>query len=142
MELLFCAQAAPAHRRPVVVHLWEDLTPTKRRCLGRLAGGTEPLHVAELATIECDPDGLSAMLASLVDAGCVEYDHASSAVRLGDLGDRDAIAEAASASFHLQAAEIVAERQNARLVCGQPRCHVAGRCVLPLGHTGRCRSKR
>ena len=122
--------------------LWEDLAPTERRCLERLAGSTEPLHVAELATIESDPDELSAMLTSLVDADCIEYDHASGAVRLGHLGDRDAIAEASSVSFHLQAAEVAARPRDSRLACGRPMRRVPGRCVLSLGHTGRCRSKR
>ncbi|WP_419838247.1 ATP-binding protein [Candidatus Poriferisodalis sp.] len=122
--------------------LWEDLTPAERRCLERLADSTEPLHVAELATIEADPDGLSAMLTSLVDAGCVEYDHASGAVSFGHLGDREAIAEAASVSRHLQAADVTARPLGAHPDCGRQMRRVPGRCVLPLGHAGRCRSKR
>ena len=122
--------------------LWEDLTTAERRCLERLADAPEPLQVADLASVEADPDALSAVLASLVDAGCIEYDHTSGVVGLGPLGDRDAIAEAASVSLHLQAAGVTAQQQDAASTCGQPMRRVPGRCILPVGHSGRCRSKR
>ncbi|MCY4518204.1 MAG: hypothetical protein OXB99_13315 [Acidimicrobiaceae bacterium] len=122
--------------------LWEDLTPPERRCLELLAGSADPLHVAELAAIEADPDGLTAVLDSLVDSGCVTYDHSSGAVTLGHLGDRESIAEAASVSRHLQNADIAARPLSSHPVCGRPMQRVTGRCVLPLGHAGRCRSKR
>ena len=122
--------------------LWEDLTPAERRCLERLAESDSPLHVAEFAAIESDPDDLSAILSNLVDAGCVEYDHSSGIVRFGHLGDREAIAEASSVSRHLQSAGIATVAQESASVCDKQMRRVPGRCVLSSGHSGRCRSKR
>lgn len=113
-----------------------------RRCLEHLADSADPLHVTEFATLEADPDALSAVLTSLVDAGCVGYDYLSGLVQPGCLEDRDAIAEAASVSSHLQDAEITAGPLGTSKTCGRPMRRVPGACVPPLGPAGRRRSKR
>ena len=125
-----------------VVRAAESRFDAERRCLERLADSAEPRHVTEFATLEADPDALSAVPTSLVDAGCIDYDHLSDAVRLGHLGDRGAIIEAASVSFHLQDADLAAGPLGGAAARGRPMRRVPSQCVLPQGHAGRCRNKR
>ena len=123
---------------------WHDLGETERsimKMLGRAGGNARRTAVASVTGI--DPDSLADYVERLVEAGCVDESDPNR-LSLGpmiSLAVLEDVIERADSFASVEAAQSVIVAGEQRPRCGKRMKRVNGRCVLPAGHAGRCRSR-
>lgn len=132
-------------RRNVYEPTWIGMTRRDRICLSRIA------FLGESATTDslfedigdsADEDR-SDLIRRLARAGLIAHDPDSGHLRCGPMMPPEVVTELGSLDYGPQAIQRPdAANRAPQAICGRPMKRVAGRCVLPAGHTGRCRSKK